>query len=513
MLGPREQAVLKTITEDQAYENYFFNRVSDIKWFDELSKKGYFLPDKIPLSRQADQEGHYLIPHWIVLNYLERISLQINEGKNIEYAIGLLDIINDVTKYHVEHSKKIDNYSVWWYFVKILINVPNDIIVKYLKSKNILIGKDWLKEWLVSKFDSSLSSSDVATKLLPKFLTNNKEELSIAEQIVDVITEIKDEFFEDGPVRKLGSFEKIKDPKTQIDPYWLLEAFKKYGDKIGTLCDKSIIYNIANKLKMIFHKEHENHQVFLEIGGNHYRINARYIKDFSYEIVVEVLDRQELAALKPEEQYFGVLKVKGSKIDSFTIDDIKAKSTFVDAAIRNVIKNDNLKCLAAYKDINRKIENLYDGLFSDYSSIWFESLESSPDVGIYEAKELLAYILRDLLRSKCKLDIDTGKDILNNFLSENYQYSLFKRFVLYITNRMWADYNQLFWNFIDNISDAFDNSNYEPELYNILQINVSQFNKEEKEKIKGLIKKVLGGCPMKNRSITSLIGNKSGIRR
>ena len=142
MLSPKEKAVLETIAEDKVYENYFFSKVTDIKWFDVLNDKGYFSPEKAPVPQPSDQEGYYMIPHWNVLDYLERVSQQIGQGKNETYAEKLLDIINKVTKYRDNSKALIDNYRLWWYFVKVLLNIPNDKIAEYLESNRIKLGED-----------------------------------------------------------------------------------------------------------------------------------------------------------------------------------------------------------------------------------------------------------------------------------------------------------------------------------------------------------------------------------
>ncbi len=266
-LSAKEEAVLGLISDDILYENYFFNKVSDIKWFYPLKEKGYFSPGKAPCPKPADKEGYWTIPHWNVLDYLERVSQQIAQPENEKYADELLEIIKNVTKYHIEHNKCLDNYRTWRYFVKILCNLPTDKI-----NDEIL---DLTPVWLDSKFDNILPVSEIIEKLLPKLLnSNNSNDWRKAEKIVNIVTQIKwvpkyteqykKEIREkykhifDKPEEKRTDEEKLEyEPKTIVDTHWLIKSFinKKIASKIGEKCSENVIFNLADKLKSIFEKE------------------------------------------------------------------------------------------------------------------------------------------------------------------------------------------------------------------------------------------------------------------
>jgi len=182
ILSPKEESVISLIEEDDVYENYFFKKVSDVKWFYRLKEKGYFNPEKAPGLKSSEQEGYYLIPEWNILPYLEKISKL--KDLDQEYISELLIIILNVTDYHIKNNKCLDNYRTWWYFIKILSNIPNE------KISNEVI--DLIPTWLYSRFESGLPGSEILKKLLPKFLDgNNPKDLGIAERIIDSITQIK----------------------------------------------------------------------------------------------------------------------------------------------------------------------------------------------------------------------------------------------------------------------------------------------------------------------------------
>jgi len=366
--------LLKVIEEDGSYENYFFKKVESIEWFYLMKEKGYFSPNSAPAPKEAEQEGSFSIPEWNVLSYLERVSEQVNVLGNEKYIDELVSIIKEVTQYHIKHDKILDNYRTWWYFVKILLNLPNN--------KISIDTIELTKVWLDSRLDNMLPGSDIATKLLPKFLnTNNTEDWKKAEKIVEIITDIR---WIPLPEERSLVLRKTEEPKTVLETYWLEKSFKVNAPKIGERCSENIIFTLADRLKEILMRE--------------------------------------------------------------------------------------------YKDQP-----------NDYSYIWFDSLYSEPTV--YEAKEILTAMLRDIVLAKAKTDKSVAGRVMDRFLSNEYQYPLFRRIALFVIGNQWDDYKSLFWEIIDEdkIGELFDASNYRPEVYELLQKNVRQFTPDEKRKIKIII--------------------------
>ncbi|MHA1343951.1 MAG: hypothetical protein ACTSQG_08185 [Promethearchaeota archaeon] len=234
------------IESGKEFENYFFNKVVELEWFYTLKKKGYFNPDKALGPQPAKQEGYFIIPEWNVLQYLEKVSQKVKDPKNEKYISELLEIIKNVTEYHIKNDKSLDNYRTWHYFVKILLNLPNE------KIPHDIIGL--IPTWLDSKFDTSVCGSEIAIKLLPKFLTDDPEDIKKAEKIIDSITNLKSVSLNDEKAEIFGN--KV-DYKFIIDQYWVEEAFKKhkYAELIGEKCTHSVIKVITGKIKSLLIKE------------------------------------------------------------------------------------------------------------------------------------------------------------------------------------------------------------------------------------------------------------------
>ena len=107
-------------------------------------------------------KGELQIPYWEVLEYLEKLSIQISQGKETELIDELLTVIENVSK----HPK--DNYRTWYTFIKILSSIPNEKIpVKILH---------FIPVWLSGKFDTMIQTSELCDKLLPKFLNDESND-------------------------------------------------------------------------------------------------------------------------------------------------------------------------------------------------------------------------------------------------------------------------------------------------------------------------------------------------
>jgi len=232
------------LIEKKEYRNYFFKKIQDVKWFEILKQYGCFSPDEAPVAKRTKNGGYYL-PIWDVLDYLEQVSKRVYKPGNERFSDELISIIKEVTSYHLLKRKSLDNFRTWWYFVKILLNIPNNKI-----SFDIM---KLIPAWLDSQFDNILQGGDIASKLLPKFLnSNNPEDWKKADKIIEYVTAIK--WINVSKIEK-KFFKKKEEPILVLEPYWLLKAFKENVNEIGTKCNRDLIFIIAARLKEILKKE------------------------------------------------------------------------------------------------------------------------------------------------------------------------------------------------------------------------------------------------------------------
>jgi len=482
-LSPKEEAALSLIKEDPAYENYFFNKVADLKWFCPLKERGYFSADKAPAPKPADEKGYFIIPQWNVLDYLEKVSQQVKISGNEKYINELLMIIKEVTSYKDVSGRHIDNYRTWWYFIKILLKFPNEKIpIEIL---------DLVPIWLNSKFGTGLHGSDIVTKLLPKFLPDEPTPADIkkAENLIKYVTKIK----WDKPAKESRNtllYTKAE-PKTIIDTHWLKESFitKKNALKIGEKCTDGPIYFIADKLKTIFRKLHPKHFDDIEVEDKIHRITVYHKKDYEFDFEVGILNKEQLGGSESKDEFLALLSAKAQDPYRFKISKCKSKENFVMRAITEISE---LKIINSVgKDLQEKLANLYETIFRDYSNIWFESIAEGPELHIFEAKEILTLILRDIVLGTAKKNKAVVQEVFINFLSTRYQYSIFKRIILFVIGECWEDYRKEFWKFLEDKGgeEIFDDPHYEAEIYTLLESNVKKLRPEEKTTIMQIIAK------------------------
>jgi hypothetical protein len=234
------------LMEEEHYRNYFFKKATALHWFPILKKEGVFKPSEKTKPQEAKEKGLFSIPVWNVLFYLDAVSQKVTLPENQKYISELLSIIKEVSTYEDAKGKHIDNYRTWYYFVKILLNIPNKNITEEVINL--------IPIWLDSKFDTSVPGSEIATKLLPKFLTDSPEDINKAEKIIESITAIKSHVFPRKRAKILGE---KKEKRLVVDPYWLKEAFDKYSEIIGVRCSKRVIEDLANKIRSLLKRNED----------------------------------------------------------------------------------------------------------------------------------------------------------------------------------------------------------------------------------------------------------------
>jgi hypothetical protein len=474
-------SLLKIIQDDILYENYFFNNVVDIVWFFPLKEKDYFNPEKAPGPKPADEKGYVTIPLWNVLLYLEKVSKQVDTPENEGYIDELLNIIREVTQYHCSHNKCLDNYNTWFYFIKILLNIPNDKIPIPIIN--------FIPEWLYSKHPSTLLSHDIALELLPKFLPENptNEDIKKAEKIFESIVEIRWKEKPRGFIETLAGIK--KEPYLIVDHHWLTESLinRKNVQKIGEKCSDNPIFIVADKLKTIFREQMNPSGFDVKINNIQYRVVVNHVDDFEFKCFGGVLDEEKRKELEGHEKFFRKMLYFPEKQFEFVIPDCKSSKNFAEQMIS---KLEAEKLRQIENDFNKRIIHFYKNMFNDFSYIWYENLTEVPHwIDSSSAKELLVLILKELIVAKVRAERSFGEKIIKKFLGDSYQYSLFKRFALFVIGEFWSDFHITFEQIIkkSDINLWFDDINFETELYILLEKNISKFSTSVKDRLKEII--------------------------
>jgi len=461
MLSEKEKEILDLIQRDKSYENYFFKKASDPKWFFPLKDIGYFKAEDAPGTILLEEEGVYSIPEWNVLQYLERLSQQTKIDGYQTYIVEIFNIIKAVTE-----ARK-DNYRTWWYFVKILYNVQNDLIPEKII--------DLIPIWLDSKVRSSAQGAEITRKLLPKFLSElpTLEDIEKAETIIDFITELK-------PSAKYSDKERMWISESDkydlvVDSHWLREAFKKQPETIGQKCSRKVSDDLALKIKKLLRKDRS--PIYLDL-------------DHERSHIIELAEEDDFYLIK-----FGIVKERSEilfdvdeKIQSIEEKRIKKsdESDFIEETYAHLAK-----LCAPYDtkpdpdELKVKAYHLYRNL---YDSGTYKSFYEESDYPIRGAFELLTDALKNILLAKSKADHTITKEILNKFLTDKYFY--FTKMALYIIAHDMDTYGALIWKLIDEGNTTFISKDYSwgDELKHVLERLKFGCDKD-KYKLKDIIEK------------------------
>jgi hypothetical protein len=467
------KSLKRLISSDDDLKEYFFTNVKNVCWFKWLSKEQYFNPSNI----KVDQDGNFF--SWNVLNYLKHVSEQLDE--NPEYGEELITIINNTINYS-QTVKQIKSDDIWYPCVEIVNNIPNKILIKKLTVEQFYI---WLTVWTDTSSGKDFVINEIGTNLLPKFL-NDDNCISYAEAIIDFITEIR--------------ISKHKDVILTMDAYWIKETFKNNYELIGKKCSSSVIINLANKLKTALDYDKKSTWVNFNIDNSVYQIKViRVPTDGLREEKIGFREGHYICEIKQYEQNqiedidlqnrFWELHAINPQVDikSFNINTNKI------GGLAQAIKENLPVGINWTKDnqLEEKIEWIFEGLYSDNLHIWFKSLaEANIEYGS-EADKILPIILRDVLLVKCENSHLEGKNILADFLSNKYLFTIFRRLALLCIDKYWSLYSNYLERFFTLFHNALDEPEYEVELQDILSHHNTNFN----DVVKSIIKDCINNVP------------------
>jgi len=468
-----------------SYCNYFFRTTNGLQWFEPLNNNGIFDPKNI----NFDEHGN--ASFWSVLDYLKRISEQVAQSpfQNSKYGKELLSIIENTVQFS-RSVKKINHYHIWWYCVKILNNLPASVIT-------VNLPVDTFKMWLHTLTDrsggSDLTISDIGEKLLGKFLQDNST-LKYAEAIIAAITGICP-----GRKKRTSIFSEREDAELAWDSYWILQAFQKHHKTIGQKCSSDAVLDIADKLKNALEYKQKNYYVHIKTGSDRYRLKVFRItednlepaeikfKEKSFKCILKQFSQEQLKDIDVEKDFWALHQAEPSiEVKHFSF-RAERRDEFVSEIKSNLPGEIDW---AGTEKFEEKLGLLFDGLYEDYSHIWFKSLLGGGHGHLSGAQEVLTIILRDVLLAKCEADRTEAKQILDSFMGDRYRFPIFKRLVLICTDRYWLEYFPLLEKFLDEPTNHLHESDYEVELYDVLHNHNQDFSPAFKAKLRELIENV-----------------------
>jgi len=478
-LDIKDQNTIDLVEKDQACFDYFFQRAHSLKWL-KILRFTILTPKEN--NFKFDNDGNSFF--WIPLYYLERISLQIKQdmsGKE-ESAKEVLHIIDELVNFSNqrknENKPPINHFHIWWYIVKIFNNIPNDLIKSNVE---ISTFKKWLCEIANSSMRGDLALTDLVEKVLPSFLNDSSNNMEgYAGEIVKIVTGI-------GPQDdvKKNSFSRQQNARLMWSDYWIKDSFGKYGKRIGEVCHLDVVEDLLNKLCCALEYHTNEQRVVLNIGQSYYKMTASRVnvaglcyKKGVFVITVQQYTPEQLVKINIANSYeIYRTEPRGEKLADFVIEGTHDCISFV-----NALRGDNsLRTLKfdLIQDFDDKCRSLYELFSEDYSYIWDRSLVdvSENDYMGCSAHEILTFILRDVFLSKCKIDPEAGKKLINLFIIDNrYHFPIFGRMALLAINSFWGQYNELLLPLIKSRSDLLSQSAYKVEFGDLARNHSNDFS-------------------------------------
>ncbi len=427
-------------------------------WFSFLKAEGYFDPEKNPEPVKT-KEG-FQIPYWDALGYLEKLSIQISQGYEIELVDDLLGVIKNVSENPNENNR------TWYLFIKILSNIPNEkISIEILK---------FIPTWLTGKFDNMLQTSEITEKLLPKFLNDKPSAADIekAELILHYLFLV-----EKKEIRKDIWDNQGNSYNSRLYLHFLSDKFDKGNlvPKVVKYCSSNIILELGRTIKFLLLDFPKGLNTILKDGDKEYKIKI-YIEKENLLVLSKLKDNEVINATS-------------------TLQNWENKNeTEIKLELVSILKQQNINYFPSNDD-NDTFQSLNFALNMDLSSAFgLNSIRKLDDRYANEKKvvNVFSLIFRDLLDEKAKQNPREAISLLKIFCyDKKYFITFYKRIALYVICENWKSTKLLFWELLKD-NDAlhlFTNYKYHKEIYDLLQRNQQALDIEEKEILQNIIDK------------------------
>lgn len=255
------------------YASYFFRKLDRKVWLHHLKPFQFFRTNPAPVE-SPEQAGLFKIPHWPVLDYLETVSTQCQNPEDRQYAEELMQIMRQVTR--PRDGEKADNSRTWWYFTKIMANLPTDMIT--------LADIELVSDWLDSRFKTTLVDAELGRSLLPKFLNSPRpEDWKKAAKLVEITTRIT------WVERKYGEGNVERKPYSAVGDYWLRELFRANREALGEKCGLEMVELLRGRLSEVLSPDK---------GGLYSYIWRPAIEDHTQNLSVDRVQDTLISALR-----------------------------------------------------------------------------------------------------------------------------------------------------------------------------------------------------------------------
>ncbi len=442
--------------ENPKLEEYFFQKVSSPIWFPILKKRGYFAPEKNPDPIQLEKGSS--IPFWQSLFYLERLTLNREVINDHSLVNEILEVIKDITR----HPK--DNYRTWHIFIRILKNIPNELI--RVEIINLI------PEWFNTSFGTSLQTSEIIQTLLPKFINDNSSQNDIEKGSIIF------EFLISLNKRELSGsdFWFNEEPRytSNIDIYYLGHSLASNETGILSLlaeyCSNKIILLAQNIRRLLYDFPRGLNVSFGEDGNKvsvKLSINER-------ELIVQLVLNNSLETLQTR-----IIR----DFDKYEVDQIK--ETIISF----------LSEFGFEYEVTEENEMYFNHILYftktdlSYGHHKIDELDEENDSSLLAAMILL---LRNLLTEKSKSKPREGQKLLSALVTDKlFSSPIFSQIVFFVIRSQWGTQKKVFFDLIKNNDPKgyFSDETFYSDLFNLIEQNQDFLTKKEIELLDSIIEK------------------------
>jgi hypothetical protein len=457
--------VIAIIDDDEKARTFFYKRVWSPSWFNILKEKGEFSSDRNFGPIEVDKG--FTIGFWEPLEYLEKISIQIRQGKSLNLIGDLIEIIRSIS----ENPK--DNYTTWNFIIKILINIPNDRI-----PIDIL---HFIPVWLDSRFDTMLQSFSITDGLLPKFLLAEPtaDDVAKLEIILNHLFTVHEKNDSKFGVHSEDTAQYKSRLYTSSLETGLLQ--NQAISKISALCAPGILLELASNLNKLLFNFHDDALKFsINSKGEDFECNFKIGDDLLYGKVFQK------GQIGHDEKVFSV-----QLFPEMTEKELSRNLTY--QLEKQKVYYEAGSGITGFELMASRV--LYGTYFPFSSSI--ANLQNHTHDG---EEAVLAVIFRDLLNEFFIQRPKEGLNILWSICSDGrFRHPFFRKVILFIVGEHWMTAKSVFLEMTRETDKrgVFSIYNYEEELYSLLIKNQSFFDKSDLL----ILQKIIEGGPI-NRDST-----------
>lgn len=269
-----DNKAIQLIKDDESHRKYFFNRVSNPKWYFKLKGEGFFEVSNVP-NKKVHESGGVSFPSWLPFYYFQKLIPKLDLDEHDAIISDLVQLIYEIGQ------QEIDNPYVWWDYLKTLVLLPNDKIPKELLYK--------ANNWVNSEYEISLPSNEIIGVLLPKFLNDQSSEhdLEKSEILLNSVLTLHE-------ASKKSEFSLYdKNYNLAIDGYWLKHTLVEKGiiQSIGEQLSSQIFIKLADNLKQILYGENLDRNLgrdfYISFTLEENSLIVRYANEISEDLEID----------------------------------------------------------------------------------------------------------------------------------------------------------------------------------------------------------------------------------